>query len=135
MGVLPVKPRTVEDGALYEEGFFVFELDEPPDRPFVVKADGTPVPMDPDGRYRLRRAPSRIEVERCAGPFYALRPTYVLSQAAIRNANRRMLAAHVRMGGSAEPGEPGVILTIPNLLGDAPVQRDVARKVPMGEAK
>jgi hypothetical protein len=120
--VLPVKPRTVEDGALYEEGFFVFELDGVPDRPFVVRADGAIVPMDPDGRYRLRKAPTHIEVERCAGPFYALRPTYILSQAAIRNANRRMLAAQVR-------------LTIPDLLGDGPVQRDVARKVPMGEAK
>lgn len=89
---------------------FVFEIDEVPDRPFVVRADGVVVPMDPDGRYRLRKAPTRIVIERCAGPFYALRPTYVLSQAAIRNANRRMLAAHVRMGGSAEPGAPGAIL-------------------------
>jgi hypothetical protein len=130
-----VKPQTAKDGRLYEEGFFVFELDEPPDRPFVVRADGAIVPMDSDGRYRLRKAPTHIEIERCAGPFYALRPTYIMAQAAIRTLNRRILAAHVRMGGSAEPGEPGVILTIPALLGDGPLDRDVVRKVPAGEPK
>ena len=120
-----MKPQTVEDGALYEKGFFVFELDGTPDRPFVVKADGAIVPMDPDGRYRLRKAPTHIEIERCAGPFYSPPLQYFLAQRALLALNRRILAAHARM-------RPR---TIPAIVGEGPVDRDVVRKVPAGEAK
>lgn len=112
VGVLPMKPHAVNDGALYEEGFFVFELDDWPERAFCVKADGVVVAMDPDRRYRLRRAPSAIEVELCAGPIYTPPLRWFLAKHALSDVNRRMLAAWCGMGGRAEPVEPGEIFEL-----------------------
>ena len=64
------------DPELRTEGRFVFALDDPPLRPFLVRVDGRIVAPRHDGAYELDARPKHgegsIVVEVCAGPFYAM---------------------------------------------------------------
>jgi len=105
-----------QDPELATLGRFVFALDYPPERPFVVRVDGVIIkPRSVDGSYELEKTPKRwpesLEVEVCSGPFYDPPARMILAYAHMHQLDARLRAAHERMGGNNE-GAPGEILDI-----------------------
>lgn len=83
-----MKPALEHDPSLREFGKFVFVVDDPPTRPFVVKADGRAVWPRSDGRYVLEERPRVLDIERCAGPFYTPPIAWFLQKQAVLKERR-----------------------------------------------
>lgn len=90
-----------DDPTLRTTGRFVFVLDAPPERPFVVRVDGRIVKPWAEGRYELadtpKAWPESLAIEVCSGPFYAPPVRWILMRAAMRALDAKLRAAHEKL--------------------------------------
>jgi|SRR6478735_3883879 len=90
-----------DDPTLRSTGHFVFELDDPPLRPFVVRVDGRIVERAIDGRYYLDKTPKgwpgSLALEVCSGPFYTPPVRALFMRARMGELEAKLRASHEKL--------------------------------------